>query len=56
MLRPFMPAWIEQRNELTRFSVERADIAALPSIAAEAGVREIIQCRPASMLPANDVV
>jgi hypothetical protein len=56
MITPHISTRMEQRNQLTCRRIQRGDIAAFPSVAAEAGVRQVAFFGESSMFPANDVI
>lgn len=56
MLRPDLPAWIEQQREVLRLRVKGAEVAALLTIAAPASISQILRVGLASMFFSYDVV
>lgn len=56
MLRPLLPARVEQRNKVARFRIDRSNVTAFPGIATQAGISEVLERGRPSVLPANDVV
>lgn len=55
LLRAITPL-VKETNQLTSASVQRANVAALPNIASQSGIRQSVRNRCAAGLAADDVV
>jgi hypothetical protein len=53
---PVIASRVEKTHKLTRMRLNRADVAPLPRVAPQAGVRKVYGVRPATMFAANDVI
>ena len=56
VIRPALPARVEERNQGAGGVLKRTEIAPFPGIATHAGVREIIRFRSPAMLAADNVI
>jgi len=56
MAGPFVLSWIEEPDEFTRISKDRAYIRALATVAENAGICQVALMSRTSMFQANDMI